>query len=559
MLTSFRQRAADFFYNHILYVLAFYFVAHVVVRIASSPTLGFDESEQVHLSQSLELGYNAQPPLYTWIQTALFGLFGYAVLPLAMLKNAFLFGTYFVAFRITQQVTGDRRLALIATLGLLLIPQIAWESHRDLSHTVAATFATLLLLWSVISLRSQLCHTAGAHDETHVFQRPPQTWRCFFGYLGIGICVGTGIMFKYNFLIVTFAFVAAALSLRSFRGMLLDRRIIASVFIAFLIIGPHATWVFSHPELAFSKTIATLTTDQAHHWLLDVSTGMSALLGSILSCSLLLTVVYATFLFGRSLSSPTMTHRAGDLPGEDDGRFTHLTAIFLERFLLVVLVVLAGLVLTGHALEFKNRWLQPFVCVLPIYFTTRFRSRIVGYQGTLNRAATAHVTSASVVVMAVVLTMTLTRPIIRAQSGNYGLLNVPYALAAEQIGESIDGEPDLILVQNTRIAGNLRVKFRNARIVSQDSSINASDLRSQLRHRPAKVLVVNQADEPATSDCKAQADFVSDLLDEPTLLLHWKQISVPYLFSTDDAKTFRYAVADYSKNVAYRKNVHVHR
>ena len=71
-------------------LLAFYFAAHTVVRTALSTSLDYDESEQVFLSQFLLLGYNSQPPLYTWIQKGLFELFGYSVLHLALLKNLFL-------------------------------------------------------------------------------------------------------------------------------------------------------------------------------------------------------------------------------------------------------------------------------------------------------------------------------------------------------------------------------------------------------------------------------------------------------------------------------------
>lgn len=53
------------------------------------------------------------------------------------------------------KATGNPRLAIVSTLGLLSIPQIAWESHRDLSHTVAATFTSSLLFYAVISLCRQ--------------------------------------------------------------------------------------------------------------------------------------------------------------------------------------------------------------------------------------------------------------------------------------------------------------------------------------------------------------------------------------------------------------------
>lgn len=43
-------------------------LAHVLVRVAISPALKWDEAEQMLWSQQLALGYGAQPPLYTWLQ-----------------------------------------------------------------------------------------------------------------------------------------------------------------------------------------------------------------------------------------------------------------------------------------------------------------------------------------------------------------------------------------------------------------------------------------------------------------------------------------------------------
>ena len=74
--------------------LACYFVLHVLVRSFVSGSLDYDESEQAFLSQFMALGYNSQPPLYTWLQRGTFELFGYSVMSLALLKNLFIWLTY---------------------------------------------------------------------------------------------------------------------------------------------------------------------------------------------------------------------------------------------------------------------------------------------------------------------------------------------------------------------------------------------------------------------------------------------------------------------------------
>ncbi len=79
-------------------ILIVYFSLHVAARSLVSPSLDYDESEQVFLSQCLSYGYNSQPPLYTWVQTGLFEILGYSVFSLAVLKNLLLCGTYLLVF-----------------------------------------------------------------------------------------------------------------------------------------------------------------------------------------------------------------------------------------------------------------------------------------------------------------------------------------------------------------------------------------------------------------------------------------------------------------------------
>ena len=237
-------------------LLVAYFAAHVLIRSFVSSSLDFDESEQVFLSQHLLMGYNSQPPLYTWLQRGLFETFGYSVFSLALLKNLFICLTYVLVFESVRKATDNLRLASVATLGMFSIPQIAWESHRDLSHTVAAMFATALLVYAVVSLLKE--------------SRSVGAWRW---YTLIGIAVGLGALFKYNYAIVTFALVVAAVSVPSYRRLLFDRRILISIGIAAVMVLPHVWWMLNHPGLASEKTVSTLTSGQTEYWVGNVGKG----------------------------------------------------------------------------------------------------------------------------------------------------------------------------------------------------------------------------------------------------------------------------------------------
>jgi len=67
--------------------LGIYFLLQLFVRLLVSHGLELDEAEQLLLTQHLGLGYGSQPPLYTWMLSGLFALFGVNIFSLALLKT----------------------------------------------------------------------------------------------------------------------------------------------------------------------------------------------------------------------------------------------------------------------------------------------------------------------------------------------------------------------------------------------------------------------------------------------------------------------------------------
>ncbi len=483
-----------------------YFAIHVIVRTFLSPSLDYDESEQTFLSQWWLLGYNSQPPLYTWMQAALFNVFGYNVFPLALLKNGLLCLTYLCVFGAIHKATGDIRPAMIAAFGMLMIPQIAWESHRDLSHTVSVTFTAALLLYCVVSL---LCDRR-------------TRW-----YVALGVTCGCGMMFKYNFAIVMLAMIVAAMTVPAYRVLLRDRRLGLSVAIAAIIILPHAVWVFLHPDLASSKTLATLTTDRSEYWIENVAGGYSALVVSILSCCGL--AVAGFFItFRRSLGS--------NLHAESVFRnvYRRSTMLLLERFLIAVVVILFALVLTGHALEFKNRWIQPFVFLVPAYLALKFRHAVLFDRDAVNRGC-----QMSLGIMVVVLAAVIARPMLGQYRHKYCWLNVPYTEVAAEIASQLDDAPDVIVVPNMRLAGNLRMHFPNTWLLSLDNP-HVSARPESLAHLASARTAVIVTDQSQVASQRKLIRYANGLLKQTSEAdTPWTTIDIGYRFGAEaDKKRF---------------------
>ena len=414
-----------------------YFAIHTIVRTSVSSSLSYNESEQVFLSQWIRWGYNSQPPLYTWLQAILLNTFGWNVFPIALLKNTLLLLTYIAVFDFVRRGTGNATLAVLSTLGMLTIPQVAWESQRELSHTVLVTLMTASLLYCVLRL----------------VQTRSTLW-----YLLLGVVCGIGMMSKYNFAISIVSVIACSLTIPQYRSCVVDRRVLISVVLAAAIVAPHAMWILSHSDLATAKTLAELTADEPTSWIAYVGIGATELLIAVVACSAATILVFGVCFRERIVH--IWRNRAAP-----DGALAESRVLlqFVERYLLCVTVILSILVFSGNAINIKNHWLHPFVFLLPTYLTLKLSSRVPFSPSQSNRLCLACSILACVVVFGMA-----SKPAIDGISGNYSMLNLPYDSLTQKITNESPEPPAVIIVTNMRVAGNVKLHLPQTDVVALD-------------------------------------------------------------------------------------------
>ncbi|CAN0584769.1 unnamed protein product, partial [Ectocarpus sp. 12 AP-2014] len=125
-----------------------YLVLQLVSRLIAPGGLGLDEAEQMVTTQSLELGYGPQPPLYTWIQIAVFQITGEGKFGLALLKHGCLTAIYLGIWVLARQAGANRLTAAAAMFGTMFLPSVVWEAQRALTHSV---LSTALAVWSLVA------------------------------------------------------------------------------------------------------------------------------------------------------------------------------------------------------------------------------------------------------------------------------------------------------------------------------------------------------------------------------------------------------------------------
>ncbi len=415
--------------NWVLGGFAFYLAAQLALRLFISPVAELDESEQLVLTQQISLVYGSQPPLYTWLQWAVFQVTGVGILGLALLKNLLLFATYGGTYGLTLSISADPKKAALATLLLLLIPQIVWESQRDLTHSVLVTTVSV---WTLLALR--------------FLQKNPTASR----FALLGLIAGTGLLSKYNYALFAVALIPAVLLCPGFRVLFRRPAALLVPVTALAAAGPHL--------LAAFRQSAKVTADVHKFGIEDSSGGFSSILGGLGE----LGVAVASYLGPLLLVGlivlihrlRTRGNRSTDNGESSDLRswrkLLGLTAAFAVAAC-VLLAVFAGVT------EFKDRWMQPLLFFAPILL-------VLWIRGPVGKRVLGTAVGAAILVGLVVFSLIFGRTCISSR----GRLAFPFPEFAAAI--RTEGLPTRIIIGGDRyIAGNMRLVFPEAVVLSPET------------------------------------------------------------------------------------------
>lgn len=211
-------------------LLALYFALHAVLRLWTSPYLELDEAALMITARDFHLGYGGQFPLYEWIQALAFDIFGMSPATVIATRNLCLFAAYVLMWRAIAPLVPDRR-AIVATLSLLLLPEISWEAQRTLSHSVAMILMTAMTLYAL----------------SRVMRRG--SWG---DYALLGVAVGLGGLSKANYWFAVAGLLVAGPTLPGVRRLIAPGRLAASAGIAGAILLLPMQWIATHRETSLS-------------------------------------------------------------------------------------------------------------------------------------------------------------------------------------------------------------------------------------------------------------------------------------------------------------------
>jgi 4-amino-4-deoxy-L-arabinose transferase-like glycosyltransferase len=394
-----------------------YFAVQAVIRIAVSPELGMDDAELVLLTRSWDWGYGSQPPLYTWLQAAVFAVTGESQAGVILLKNALLAATYIFVHRTALRVLGDPASALAAAAGLLFLPQIAWESQRALSHTVLAVAVSSALLLVAVRLLEE---------------------RRTRDYVMLGVLIAAGLLSKFNVVYLIAALAAAALTLPPGRAALGDRRILATLAIAAVLLAPTAAWMAANRE-AVTHRVTKFGLGAGDGPLASIAMGLGDFAVATIAFLALLVVVVAGAGFRAGPGAPRPSSPA--------------FALLARALGLGLLIVLATVVASG-ATNVKDRWLQPVLFFAPIV--------VVGLLSPRLPSARLALIARLAALAALAVMVALPARVMLSVRDKVPVENKPYGAFADQIRATFGFEAGTIIAADYATGGNLALRFPEA-------------------------------------------------------------------------------------------------
>ncbi|MFK0165033.1 glycosyltransferase family 39 protein [Rhizobium sp. NPDC090279] len=496
------SRSSSYYYWWVPAILALYFAVQAAIRIAISNSLRIDEAQQFLVGQWLAWGYDAQPPLYNWLQYSIFEIFGTNVASLVIVKNLLLFLVYFSYHNLLRSLLADKRLAAIGTLSLLTMPQMFWQAQRDLTHTVATLLAVIMVI----------------HFVVVTIRRPT-----VISYAMIGLWAGLGMLTKYNFALVVISVLVATFFHPDGRKRLLDWRLLLTLAIAVLVFLPHAVWMVSNMDRVLTTTVHTMSEQGAGSKVSDIGFGVVELVKTGVAIVAPTTVIFLLIFRQSFLRSLRARSEWSDFVGRI---FSSTTVILLALILVITLT------------EFRDRWLLPFLFLLPLYFCLKLDA--AGEQSQTDIKRFLYVPAA----MMVALPLIVGGGVLFARFfHSYEHLNTPYATFVDKVIATQGKQPSAVVTTTWHKAGNIRVNMPHTRVISTEYP--ASDLSEQVIGDGPVLLVWNERDGHQSGMPNALKQWFTSKFGAAAQLPAQQDIALPYYYGKDpDRYHFGYAWYD---------------
>jgi 4-amino-4-deoxy-L-arabinose transferase-like glycosyltransferase len=288
-------------------------------------------------------------------------------------------------------------------------------------------------------------------------------------YALFGLCAGLGVLSKYNFALVVVALALAAISVREFRAVILDKRIVLAGLVAVLVVLPNLWWAKTHPELAL-RAAGKFKIQESSHWFSAIASGFKTLVVGSVTFFGPLALLYGIIFWKRPAAGATTSRNP--------------YVVLLVRVLIISYGIIVLAIVVLRISEVRDRWLQPILICSPLLAIAWLQERL--------NAARLKWILALATVAAILVTEALHGRIIWAERMHRTQpWNRPYDALAAQLRNRV-APASVIMTDTTLLAGNLRLNI-------PDKIFTTPELAGLFSQTNSEVALVWDAGEPGAN------------------------------------------------------------
>jgi hypothetical protein len=317
---------------------------HWSIRTFIAPIYTIEEADQLLLSQSLQIGYEArQPPMLAWLHA--FAVMGGTLSPpiVFAVKYILLFVALTFYYLAARNVLIRPGVSAAAVAAWALTFQVGWSMHEDLLGAVAL----------------MACLSICFHAVTRIL-----TWRRYRDWVYLGVAIGIGLLTHHLFIVFPAALILAIVLSPFFRDAMTVPRVGVMLLIAGLIYLPYAIWVSTHIGSvgdAWSEYAASWEIDSAYF---ERAGNAAAQLGrALLEFSLPLSLFWMMLFWTLWLPViyPIFPRRNTD----EEPHELAWRRLFMRSTLFALVTYLISVALGVQA--YKAHWMMPVLFTAPVW------------------------------------------------------------------------------------------------------------------------------------------------------------------------------------------------
>jgi hypothetical protein len=328
----------------VLFLIFAFCLVHWAVRVFIAPIYTIEEADQLLLSQSLQVGYEArQPPMLAWLHGL--AIMGGGLSPpiVFAVKYLLLFGALAFYYLAARNVLIKPAVSAAAVSAWALTFQVGWAVHEDLLGAVGL----------------MACLSLSLHAFTRIL-----TWRRYRDWVYLGCTIGVGLLTHHLYVVFPVAMMIAIFLSPFFRDAVTVGRLAVTLLVAALIYGPYAVRVSTH-----IGSIGDAARDYAASWEIDstwidrVRNGAISFGRTVLEFSLPLSLFWLMLFW--PLWLPVLYPMFGRRSTDEEPHELAWRRLFARSMLFATLAYLLGVAVGVQT--WRGYWLMPALYTLPIW------------------------------------------------------------------------------------------------------------------------------------------------------------------------------------------------